>query len=162
MANNEKNKKRNTAIILVLIFIIGVAAGFAYGRFAGGGNNPTTENPSSESTSQSVSQSTTAAPSTDAPTEDESTTKEQTTATTKKVETDYDLPMNINTALDALGEHYGNSFEINSTVEDGGLNYFSIYKDGEKYASVAVNLKTGAATETLSSNGSKTNFSLVK
>lgn len=161
MATNEQKKKRNTAIILILIFVIGIAAGFVYGRFAGKDNNPTTTTTAASSTTEVTSQSSTAAPTTDAP-EDETTTGNKTTATTKPVQTDYDLPMNINTALDALGEHYGSSFEINSTVEDGGLNYFAVYKNDEKYASVAVNFRTGDATETLTSSGKKTNFSLVK
>lgn len=162
MATNEQKRKRNTAVILILIFIIGVVAGFAYGRYAHTGGNTETESASISSTAQNTSASSTAAPSTDAQEESESSTAAQTTATTKKVDTDYDLPLSINTALDALGEHYGSSFEINSTVEDGGLNYFAVYKGNDKYASVAVNLKTGDATETLTSSGKKTNFSLVK
>lgn len=162
MASNESKTKRNFIIICVIIFVIGIAAGFAYGRFAGGGNNPATESTvAGGSTTQSSSQASTAAPTTE--TADESTTGEQTTVTTTQSNVDAaDLPLTINTALDALGEHYGVSFEINSTVEDGGLNYFSVYKGNDKYASVAVNLKTGDATETLASNGNKTNFSLVK
>ena len=163
MATNEKNRKRNLIIIFVLVFIIGIAAGFAYGRFSGGGDNPTSETSSqTETVSQSTSETSSSAPTTESTTEEESTSSEQTTATTKKPDSDYDLPLTINTALDALQEHYGSAFEINSTVEDGGLNYFSVYKDNEKYASVAVNLRTGDATETRMSDGKKTNFSLVK
>jgi cytoskeletal protein RodZ len=161
MANNEQKRKRNTAIILILIFIIGIAAGFAYGRFAGKDNNPTTEPSSTSTTATSTTKPTTTETTTAA--EDESTTETTTAKTTKPTTIDAgDLPLTVNTAMDALEARYGRGYEINSTVEDGGLNYFSVYKNDEKYASVAVNLRTGDATETRMSDGKKTNFSLVK
>ena len=60
-----------------------------------------------------------------------------------------------------LYEHYGNDLEINRTIEENGINYFAVYKDGEKYASVSVDLVTGKATETITATGDKTQFSLI-
>ena len=63
--------------------------------------------------------------------------------------------------MTALEERYGSDYEVNSTVEEDGINYFAVYKDDEKYASVAVDLSTGEATETIVTTNEKTEFSLV-
>lgn len=73
----------------------------------------------------------------------------------------YSLPLSINQALNALGEHYGSGYKINSTIEEDGYNYFAIYENGEKYAGVKVDLETGKATETLTASGESTDFYLV-
>ena len=72
-----------------------------------------------------------------------------------------DLPLTVNQVMTALEERYGSDYEVNSTVEEDGINYFAVYKDDEKYASVAVDLSTGEATETIVTTNEKTEFSLV-
>ena len=75
--------------------------------------------------------------------------------------TGYMLPLTVREAMDALQMHYGSAYEINSTVEENGLNYFSVNLNGERFASVAVDLVTGRAEETIRETGEKTDFSLV-
>jgi len=81
--------------------------------------------------------------------------------TTTKQAKDYELPLSINQALNALEEHYGTEYDINATIEEEGIHYFALYKDDEKYASVAINLSTGKATETIMETNQKTDFYLV-
>ena len=75
--------------------------------------------------------------------------------------TDYELPLTVREAMDALQIHYGSDYEINSTVEENGLNYFAVNYNGERFASVAVDLNTGKANETITETGATTEFSLV-
>ena len=95
----------------------------------------------------------------------ESTTQNTTAGTTRKDTTvqvtGYMLPLTVREAMDALQMHYGSAYEINSTVEENGLNYFSVNLNGERFASVAVDLVTGRAEETIRETGEKTDFSLV-
>lgn len=109
-----------------------------------------------ESKSETTSSTTAAEQTTEESTTQETTRKD----TTVKVD-NYNLPLTVKEAMDALQIHYGDKYEINSTVEENGLNYFSVNIDGEKFASVAVDLSTGQAEETIKETGAKTQFSLV-
>lgn len=167
MAKKSKKSKKKSALIAIAAVVIIAAAGvFAYINF---GSDKDSENTSqtvqsSDTVSQSETQSsaktstTTTAQTTDKTTQ--GSTKEHTTVTTTQP-IGYYLPLTVGDAMDALSEHYGSGFKVNSTVEENGLNYFSITKGDEKYASVAVDLSTGKATETISATGEKTEFSLV-
>lgn len=167
MAKKSKKSKKKSALIAIAAVVIIAAAGvFAYINF---GSDKDSENTSqtvqsSDTVSQSETQSsaktstTTTAQTTDKTTQ--GSTKEHTTVTTTQP-IGYYLPLTVGDAMDALNEHYGSGFKVNSTVEENGLNYFSITKGDEKYASVAVDLSTGKATETISATGEKTEFSLV-
>ncbi len=75
--------------------------------------------------------------------------------------TGYKLPLTVKESMDALQIHYGSDYEINSTVEENGINYFAVNLNGERFASVAVDLVTGRAEETIRETGAKTEFSLV-
>lgn len=163
---SKKSKKKSALIIIAAVVIIAAAGVFAYINF---GSDKDSENTSqtvqsSDTVSQSETQSsaktstTTTAQTTDKTTQ--GSTKEHTTVTTTQP-IGYYLPLTVGDAMNALSEHYGSVFKVNSTVEENGLNYFSITKGDEKYASVAVDLSTGKATETISATGEKTEFSLV-
>ena len=86
---------------------------------------------------------------------------EASSGTAAATEPNYRLPLTVREAMDALQQHYGSAYEINSTVEENGLNYFAVNYNGERYASVAVDLVTGRAEETIRETGAKTTFSLV-
>lgn len=152
-----KNGKTAKAIIAVLVIIVIALAGVIFYM-----NYPHGDAPEDASTTQSTTLDSTKASEKEKSTDKSQaqTTEEQTTATTKQP-TGYSLPLTVNEALDALSEHYGSDFDINSTIEENGLNYFAIYKDDVKYASVTVDLITGKATEKIISTGEKTQFSLV-
>ena len=155
--NKNKKSKASKAVIAVLVIIVIALAGVIIYM-----NYPREKAPEESSSSQSttlerVSTTKKDVPSSEAQTQ---TTDIQTTATTKKP-AGYSLPLTVNEALDALSEHYGSGFEVNSTIEENGLNYFAVYKDDVKYASVTVDLITGKATEKIVSTGEKTQFSLV-
>lgn len=163
---SKKNKKKGALIIIAAVVIIAAACVFAYINY---GSDKDSENTSqtvqsSDTVSQSETHSSTkTSTTTTAQTTDKTTqgsTKEHTTVTTTQP-IGYYLPLTVGDAMDALSEHYGSGFKVNSTVEENGLNYFSITKGDEKYASVAVDLSTGKATETISATGEKTEFSLV-
>lgn len=163
---SKKSKKKSALIIIAAVVIIAAACVFAYINFGGDKDSENTSQTvqSSDTVSQSETQSsaktstTTTAQTTDKTTQ--GSTKEHTTVTTTQP-IGYYLPLTVGDAMDALSEHYGSGFKVNSTVEENGLNYFSITKGDEKYASVAVDLSTGKATETISATGEKTEFSLV-
>lgn len=167
MAKKSKKSKKKSALIAIAAVVIIAAVGvFAYINFGSDkdGENTSQTVQSSDAVSQSETQSssktstTTTAQTTDKTTQ--GSTKEHTTVTTTQP-IGYYLPLTVGDAMDALSEHYGSGFKVNSTVEENGLNYFSITKGDEKYASVAVDLSTGKATETISATGEKTEFSLV-
>lgn len=167
MAKKSKKSKKKSALIAIAAVVIIAAAGvFAYINFGSDKDRENTSQTvqSSDAVSQSETQSssktstTTTAQTTDKTTQ--GSTKEHTTVTTTQP-IGYYLPLTVGDAMDALSEHYGSGFKVNSTVEENGLNYFSITKGDEKYASVAVDLSTGKATETISATGEKTEFSLV-
>lgn len=168
MAKKSKKSKKKSALIAIAAVVIIAAAGvFAYINFGSDkdGENTSQTVQSSDTVSQSETQSSskTSTTTSTAQTTDKTTqgsTKEHTTVTTTQP-IGYYLPLTVGDAMDALSEHYGSGFKVNSTVEENGLNYFSITKGDEKYASVAVDLSTGKATETISATGEKTEFSLV-
>lgn len=160
-----KNKK----IIIALILAAVISVSFAGCKSDNGGNTETsqtttqaeaTENTSvttgsgtqSESTSDTTSQSGT------------STTKKETTTkkkqkTTAPADSDKKSPITVNQALDILdNDFYGKGFEVNATVKEDGYQYFSVYdKNGNKYASVKVDLSTADAVETLVNSSSAPN-----
>lgn len=164
---SKKSKKKSALLIIAAVVIIAAACVFAYVNF---GNNKDSESASqSAQSSETVSQSETESSTKTSTTAKAETTKETTQSSTKEHTTvtttqpiGYYLPLTVGDAMDALSEHYGNGFKVNSTVEENGLNYFSVTKGDEKYASVAVDLSTGKATETIMATGEKTEFSLVQ
>lgn len=162
MAKNNKSNKIK-AVIIILI----AAAIAAVGAFFFINNKNADEEAQSASSTELLSESQAAGsqvPASQPKTEEaESSTKsaESTSAPTAKQAEGYALPITVNEALDALYEHYGNGFDINRTIEEDGMNYFAVYRNGEKYASVEVDLSTGKATETITETGTKTNFNLV-
>lgn len=159
----SKGKKAATAAVIILIAaVIAVAAWYYFG------NAGKSAEPESETVSESISDTQTKTPSvseSETETTSESTTQSTTAGTTRKDTTvqvtGYMLPLTVREAMDALQMHYGSAYEINSTVEENGLNYFSVNLNGERFASVAVDLVTGRAEETIRETGEKTDFSLV-
>lgn len=160
MAKNNKSKKTKAVVIIFIIAVIAAAGVFLFIN-SKNTNEEAASNPSSEAISDSqIRTAESTSPQQNQNDAAEGSTESTSAPTTKQAE-GYMLPLTVNEALDALYEHYGNGFDINSTIEEDGLNYFAIYRNGEKYASVEVNLSTGNATETIMENGTKTNFSLV-
>lgn len=158
----SKGKKAATAVfIIVIAVIIGVIA-WVYFSTDSKDKIQAESDTQASLVSETESSSNTSAPTTQKQqTTEESTTQETTRKdTTVKVDS-YNLPLTVKEAMDALQIHYGDKYEINSTVEEDGLNYFSVNIDGEKFASVAVDLSTGQAEETIKETGAKTQFSLV-
>lgn len=159
----SKGKKAATAAVIILIAaVVAVAAWYYFG------NAGKSAEPESETVSDSISDTQTKTPSvseSETQTTSESTTQSTTAGTTRKDTTvqvtGYMLPLTVREAMDALQMHYGSAYEINSTVEENGLNYFSVNLNGERFASVAVDLVTGRAEETIRETGEKTDFSLV-
>ncbi len=159
----SKGKKAATAAVIILIAaVVAVAAWYYFG------NAGKSAEPESETVSESISDTQTKTPSvseSETETTSESTTQSTTAGTTRKDTTvqvtGYMLPLTVREAMDALQMHYGSAYEINSTVEENGLNYFSVNLNGERFASVAVDLVTGRAEETIRETGEKTDFSLV-
>lgn len=162
MAKDKKGKTGIIAIILIC-FIAGICAGIGFYHYS---NQKADENTassfeaSSENPTVTESASVSSAGTAEQTTKSSSTKKETDTSATKQAK-GYSLPLSINQALNALEEHYGSSYNISSTVEEGGYNYFAVYSGEEKYASVKVNLSTGEATETIVSTGKKTDYYLV-
>lgn len=159
----SKGKKAATAAVIILIAaVVAVAAWYYFG------NAGKSAEPESETVSESIPDTQTKTPSvseSETQTTSESTTQSTTAGTTRKDTTvqvtGYMLPLTVREAMDALQMHYGSAYEINSTVEENGLNYFSVNLNGERFASVAVDLVTGRAEETIRETGEKTDFSLV-
>ena len=159
----SKGKKAATAAVIILIAaVVAVAAWYYFG------NAGKSAEPESETVRESISDTQTNTPSvseSETQTTSESTTQSTTAGTTRKDTTvqvtGYMLPLTVREAMDALQMHYGSAYEINSTVEENGLNYFSVNLNGERFASVAVDLVTGRAEETIRETGAKTDFSLV-
>lgn len=159
----SKGKKAATAAVIIIIAaVIAVAAWYYFG------NAGKSAEPESEAVSESISDTQTKTPSvseSETKATSESTTQSTTAGTTRKDTTaqvtGYMLPLTVREAMDALQMHYGSAYEINSTVEENGLNYFSVNLNGERFASVAVDLVTGRAEETIRETGAKTDFSLV-
>ena len=83
--------------------------------------------------------------------------------TTAPADSDNKSPITVNQALDILdNDFYGKGYQVNATVKEGGYQYFSVYdKNGNKYASVKVDLSTADAVETLTnSSGAPNTFNL--
>lgn len=165
MAKKKNHASKYIKIVVAIVLVIAVVFGIYY-LFLD--KNNTDENETiSEAKSVSVSETV----SSSQPKETEKTTAESTSAvngssaanpnTTTKQTENYELPLSINQALNALEEHYGSEYSVNATIEEDGINYFALYKDDEKYASIAVNLSTGEATETIMETNQKTDFYLV-
>lgn len=159
----SKGKKAATAAVIILLAAVVAVAAWHY--FGNAGKSAESE---SETVSESISDTQTKTPSvfeSETQTTSESTTQSTTAGTTRKDTTvqvtGYMLPLTVREAMDALQMHYGSAYEINSTVEENGLNYFSVNLNGERFASVAVDLVTGRAEETIRETGEKTDFSLV-
>lgn len=155
----SKGKKAATAAVIILIAAVVAVAAWHYF-----GNAGKSAEPESETVSESISDTQTKTPSVSE--SETQTTSESTTAGTTRKDTTvqvtgYMLPLTVREAMDALQMHYGSAYEINSTVEENGLNYFSVNLNGERFASVAVDLVTGRAEETIRETGEKTDFSLV-
>lgn len=165
MAKKKNNSSKYIKFVVAVVLVIAVVFGIYY-LFLD--KNDTKENETISRT-QSVSVSETISSS--KPKETEKQTSESTSAvtvssaanpnTTTKQAKNYELPLSINQALNALEEHYGSEYNINATIEEDGINYFALYKDDEKYASITVNLSTGEATETIMETNQKTDFYLV-
>lgn len=159
----SKGKKAATAIfIIAVVVIIGIIAWFYFSSNSAEKAQLESETQTSQvSETESRSEVTSNTTTKPAQTTEKTTVKETTRRdTTVKVD-NYQLPLTVREAMDALQIHYGDKYEINSTVEENGLNYFSVNIDGEKFASVAVDLSTGQAEETIKETGAKTQFSLV-
>lgn len=156
-------KKRNSDIKAVIALVLVIAAAFSIYYIFFDKDDTAEQNTVNETVSLNINTETTAEQTqsfvSDIPTEN-STAPANPETTTKQVK-NYELPLSINQAMYALEEHYGTEYNVNSTIEEDGINYFALYKDDEKYASVAVNLSTGEATETIMETNQKTDFYLV-
>lgn len=165
MAKKKNNSSKYIKFVVAVVLVIAVVFEIYY-LFLD--KNDTKEN---ETISRTKSVSVSETISSSKPKETEKQTSESTSAvtvssaanpnTTIKQAKNYELPLSINQALNALEEHYGSEYNINATIEEDGINYFALYKDDEKYASIAVNLSTGEATETIMETNQKTDFYLV-
>lgn len=151
---------RKQKVLTALIVLIAAAAAGAWLYFSGSTERQSTNEPQTSAQTQTQEHSQTQP----AVEKEQSTVKTTVSATRRDTTaqvTDYELPLTVKEAMDALQTHYGKEYEINSTVEENGLNYFAVNYEGEKFASVAVDLNTGKAAETITETGAKTEFSLV-
>ena len=158
-------KKVRVLLSLVLAAVICIS-------FAGCKSNKDDSADTSQSTTQSAATESTNNGTTAAstPVESTDTTEQSSTSTTKKAQrttapadSDNKSPITVNQALDILdNDFYGKGYEVNATVKEGGYQYFSVYdKNGNKYASVKVDLSTADAVETLTnSSGAPNTFNL--
>lgn len=165
-------KKARVLLSLVLAAVICIS-------FAGCKSNKDDSADTSQSTTQAAAtESTSGNDTTNAstPVESTDTTEQSSTSTTQKQSTtkkvqkttapadsDSKSPITVNQALDILdNDFYGKGYEVNATVKEGGYQYFSVYdKNGNKYASVKVDLSTADAVETLTnSSGAPNTFNL--
>lgn len=147
-----KNKKI-TFLIVAAVIIIAVVAFVIYGGTKESNKETQSNQTTISSTTKSDSETT------------ENTTVLQTTTESIKSSSENNqnniaLPLTVNDAMDLLQERYGKSYTVNSTVEENGINYFAIYKNNVKYASVGINLATGEAAETITETNVKTDFYL--
>ncbi len=161
----KSNSSKYIKIVVALVIIIAAVLGIYYMFFDKTDNNI---NDITEAVKETISENVSVSASSKADTENTSspTVSESSTAvsapeTTTVQAKNYELPLSINQAMLALEGHYGADYDVNSTIEEDGINYFALYKDDEKYASVAVNLMTGEATETIMETNQKTDFYLV-
>lgn len=159
----SKGKKAATAVIIVAVAaVIGVVSWVYFGTADKSAEPQSESETESASVSQTVTQSDTQTETQNSGVQTTQNTSGDTTRQDTTVQvTGYSLPLTVREAMDALQTHYGSNYEINSTVEENGLNYFAVNYNGERYASVAVDLITGRAEETIRETGAKTDFSLV-
>jgi len=166
MANKKNNSAKYIKIVVALVLIIAAAFGIYYMffenyRIVGKDNTADTVNNTVSDSSVSVSSSAKKDMQSTVSESETQSKPEESKAETAKQEKNYNLPLSINQAMNALEDKYGAEYDVNSTIEEDGINYFAVYKNDEKYASVAVNLMTGEATETIMETNQKTDFYLV-
>ncbi len=174
MANKNKEKKntnvvRNILFILIAVIVIAaIAVMFFKGSFKNTETETETESISSSdivntngSNTNNVIDNITDNPSENTSDSSEYQTTEKSTAKPYSPSKNYSLPLNVKEVLDMLSDHYGKDYQVNSTVTENEYNYFAIVKNGEKYASVKVNLSNGDATETIIETGQTSDFNLV-
>ncbi len=168
MANKNKEKKNTNVVrnILFILIAVIVIAAIAVMFFKGSFKNTETETESISSSdivnangsnTNNVIDNITDNPSDSS----EYQTTEKSTAKPYSPSKNYSLPLNVKEVLDMLSDHYGKDYQVNSTVTENEYNYFAIVKNGEKYASVKVNLSNGDATETIIETGQTSDFNLV-
>ena len=160
MANKNKEKKNTNVVrnILFILIAVIVIAAIAVMFFKGSFKNTETETESISSSdivnangsnTNNVIDNITDNPSENTSDSSENQTTEKSTAKPYSPSRNYSLPLNVKEVLDMLSDHYGKDYQVNSTVTENEYNYFAIVKNGEKYASVKVNLSNGDATETI-------------
>lgn len=118
------------------------------------------DNTESTSVSESTSNDTTTAEST---TGTESSTTTTTKVTTKpKTTIAKGTSLSKNQALDLLGEHYGDEYEVNGSTQDKNNYNVKVIKKGESSPTykVIVNLSNGNVKQTELASGKTTSFSL--
>lgn len=147
-----KNKKI-TFLIVAAVIIIAVVAFVIYGGTKESSKETQSNQTTISSTTDNYSEPT-------ANTTVLQTTTESIKSSSENNQNNIALPLTVNDAMDLLQERYGKSYTVNSTVEENGINYFAIYKNNVKYASVGINLATGEATETITETNVKTDFYL--
>ncbi|MDE6385733.1 MAG: hypothetical protein K2K71_04555 [Eubacterium sp.] len=174
MANKNKEKKntnivRNILFILIAVIVIAaIAVMFFKGSFENRKTESETESISSSdivnangSNTNNVIDNISDNPSGNTSDSSENQTTEKSTAKPYSPSKNYSLPLNVKEVLDMLSDHYGKDYQVNSTVTENEYNYFAVVKNGEKYASVKVNLSNGDATETIIETGQTSDFNLV-
>ncbi len=172
MANKNKEKKNTNVVrnILFILIAVIVIAAIAVMFFKGSFKNTETETESISSSdivnangsnTNNVIDNITDNPSENTSDSSENQTTEKSTAKPYSPSRNYSLPLNVKEVLDMLSDHYGKDYQVNSTVTENEYNYFAIVKNGEKYASVKVNLSNGDATETIIETGQTSDFNLV-
>lgn len=149
-----KNKK----IIVLIVAAVIIIAVIAFVIYSGIGTKES--NKETQSNQTTISSTTKNHSETTSNTTVLQTTTESVKGNSEGSQNNSTLPLTVNTAMNLLQERYGKSYTINSTVEENGINYFAIYKNNVKYASVGINLATGEATETIIETNVKTDFYL--
>ena len=156
----KKNPK--LTVIIILVAAIAAAGAFAFfylGRHSRENENKTQNNsqsaPYSQESEKPQSSEVSSAAETQSAPESEAVSAEQ------EPDNSYMLPLSVNEVMNILEARYGDGYEVNSTVEENGLNYFAVFRNGERYASVEANLVTGRAVETITETGERTSFSLI-
>ncbi len=132
---------RKTAIILAIIMCIGIFTACVADKTDETTTTTTTTTTSTEATSADVTESTTLAPTVNS--------------------SAYNTSITLKEALEALSDKYSD-YTVRATVVEDDIQYFSIdnKESGEKYASVAVDMSTAEATETIMETQEKSTFNL--
>lgn len=165
------NNKRTLVSVLVILLVFSVVFA-ACAKFNETEESKSTkvvsqEQPSEQGTSAPVSEESTSE--TETAKKDEKTTEKKTAeASTASTEAktssakSYSTGMSVEQALNLLSEHYGKGYEVNGIIGDGETYSFAVYKDGNSYAKVKVNLTTGTADETITETSEHSTFELQK